>query len=61
MPRVDAPEQARVSAMKLLQMLVCLLIDHAPIVERRGDDSVLGCERCHRFFNVFVKGVYAVK
>jgi len=47
--------------MKLLRMVVCLLIGHAPIVERRGDDSVLACERCHRFFDVFVKGVYAVK
>ena len=47
--------------MKLLRMLVCLLVGHAPIVERRGDDSVLACERCHCFFDVFVKGVYAVK
>jgi hypothetical protein len=47
--------------MKLLRMLVCLLVGHAPIVEHRGDDSVLACERCHHFFDVFVKGVYAVK
>ena len=47
--------------MKLLQMLVCLLIDHAPIVERRGNDSVLACERCHHLFDAFVNGVYAVK
>jgi hypothetical protein len=47
--------------MKLLQMFICLLIDHAPIVERRGDDSVLECERCHRLFDMFVKSVYAVK
>jgi hypothetical protein len=47
--------------MKLLRMLACWLIGHAPIVERRGDDSVLACERCHRLFDVFVKGVYAVK
>jgi hypothetical protein len=57
----DEPERDRVKAMKLLRMLVCLLIGHAPIVGRRGDDSVLACERCQRFFNVFVKGVYAVK
>jgi hypothetical protein len=47
--------------MKLLRMLVCLLVGHAPIVEHRGDDSVLACERCHHFFDVFVKGVYAAK
>jgi hypothetical protein len=47
--------------MKLLQMLLCWLIDHAPIVKRRGDDSILACERCDRFFKVFVKGVYTVK
>jgi hypothetical protein len=48
-------------AMKLLRKLACLLIGHAPIVERRGDDSVFACERCHRLFHLFVKGVYAVK
>jgi hypothetical protein len=31
---------------------------HAPVVERRGDDSVLACERCRRFFEVFVKGLH---
>jgi hypothetical protein len=45
--------------MKLLRKLACLLIGHAPIVERRGDDSVLACERCHRFLEVFVKGMHA--
>jgi hypothetical protein len=41
--------------MKLLRELACLLLDHAPIVERRGDDSVIACEWCHRLFEVFVK------
>ena len=45
--------------MKLLRKLACLLLGHAPIVERRGDDSVLACERCHRLFEVFVKDLYA--
>jgi len=47
--------------MKLLRKLACLLIGHAPIVERRGNDSVLACERCQRFFDVFVKDVYKEK
>jgi hypothetical protein len=50
-----------VNVMKLLRKLACLLIGHAPIVERRGDDSVLACERCQRFFDVFVKDVYKGK
>src|SRR4051812_47997227 len=44
--------------MKLLRKLACLLMGHAPLVERRGEDSVLACERCHRFFEVFVKDLY---
>jgi hypothetical protein len=47
--------------MKLLRKLACLLIGHAPIVERRGDDSALACERCHRLFEVFVTDRYAGK
>jgi len=47
--------------MKLLRVLACLLLGHAPIVERRGDDSIVVCERCHRFLKVFVKNVYAWK
>jgi hypothetical protein len=54
-------EKVEVRVMKLLQKLACLLIGHVPIVERRGDDSVLACERCQRFFDVFVKGVYKGK
>ncbi len=50
-----------VNVMNLLRQLVCLLIGHAPIVERRGNDSVLACERCRRFFAVFVKGIYGGK
>lgn len=45
--------------MKLLRKLGCLLCGHAPIVERRGDDSVLACERCQRLLGMFVKNVYA--
>jgi len=45
--------------MKLLRILGCAMCGHAPVVERRGDDSVLICERCHRLLAVFVKGVYA--
>ncbi|MFL5342441.1 MAG: hypothetical protein ACJ8F7_20035 [Gemmataceae bacterium] len=47
--------------MKLLRQLGCLLLGHAPIVERRGDDDVIACERCHRFLEVFVKGLYSGK
>ena len=45
--------------MNLLAKLACLLVGHAPVVERRGDDHVIACERCHRFFEVFVKGLFA--
>ena len=47
--------------MMLLRMLGCLLLGHAPIVERRGVDSVMACERCHRFLAVFVKDLYSGK
>ena len=47
--------------MKLLRKLACLLVGHDPTVERRGDDSVLACGRCHRLFNMFVKGLYGEK
>jgi hypothetical protein len=45
----------------LLRKLACMLFGHAPIVERRGADSVLACERCHRLLDVFVKNLYADK
>ena len=47
--------------MYLLRKLACLLFGHAPITERRGDDSVLACERCYCLFGVFVKDLYAEK
>jgi hypothetical protein len=47
--------------MSLLRMLACVVFGHAPIVERRGDDSVLACERCRRFLEMFVKGLYVGK
>jgi len=47
--------------MKLLRKLACLLLGHDPIVERRGDDSVFACERCHCLLELFVKDVYAGK
>lgn len=47
-----------VRVINLLQQLACLLIGHAPIVARRGDDSVLVCERCHRFIKLFVNSIY---
>ncbi len=46
---------------KMLRKIACLLVDHAPVVVRRGDDSILTCERCHKSIVVFVKGLYAVK
>jgi hypothetical protein len=45
--------------MNLLRKLACVVFGHAPVVERRGDDSVLVCERCGHFFEVFVTDVYA--
>ncbi len=45
--------------MKVLRTLACWCLGHAPITERRGDDSVLACERCHRLFEVFVRNLYA--
>lgn len=47
--------------MNLLRKLGCLLFGHAPVVERRGHDSVLVCERCHRVLDLFVKNLYAAK
>jgi hypothetical protein len=48
-------------AIKLLRKLACVVTGHAPVVERRGDDHVLACERCHRFFEVFVKDLFKGK
>jgi len=45
--------------MNPLRRLACLVFGHAPVVERRDDDSVLLCERCGHLFEVFVKGLYA--
>lgn len=45
--------------MKLLRKIACLLLGHAPIVERRGADSVMACERCHCLLEVFVRDLYA--
>jgi len=47
--------------MKLLRKLGCLLLGHAPVVVRRGNDSVLACERCQRFLEDFVKDQYSGK
>lgn len=47
--------------MNLLRMLGCAVFGHAPILERRGADSVLACERCRRLLEVFVKNLYAVE
>jgi hypothetical protein len=55
-----SPQEPR-DTMKLLRKLACLLIGHVPIVERRGDDSVLACERCQHLFELFVKDVYKGK
>jgi hypothetical protein len=38
-----------------------LLVGHAPVVERRGGDTVLACQRWHLFFEVFVKGLFKGK
>jgi hypothetical protein len=45
--------------MNLLRRLACFFLGHTPIVERRGDGSVIACERCHCFIDVFVKDPYA--
>jgi hypothetical protein len=45
--------------MKLLRWIGCSVFGHAPIVERRGANSVLACERCRRVLSVFVENMYA--
>jgi hypothetical protein len=57
----ELKELAGVRVMNLLRKLACWLIGHTPHVERRGDDSVLACARCHCFFEIFVKDLYAKK
>lgn len=45
--------------MNLLRKLTCVLVGHVPTTERRGDDSVIACKRCHCLFEVLVHDLYA--
>ncbi len=41
-----------------MKRLICWIFGHAPVIDRRGYDSVMVCERCHHFFKVFNKDLY---